>query len=101
MQPATWPRRRLALLAVLVGILVAAGTSPAVDVDVDELSVGDIVTDVNATVPQVSFDGVGTGNESTRRTPTPGISPLPTVPVDDDDSEGAPGSVFRGVGQST
>jgi hypothetical protein len=90
----------LALLAVTVGALVVAGTSPAVDVGVDELSVQGIVDNVNETVPQLSFDGVGTGNESSRRTTTPGISPLPTVPVDDDSAEETPGSVFRGIGQS-
>jgi len=96
MMQSTPPRRWVARLAVVAGVVLAVWLSPAVAVDVEEMSVQEMVPEVNTTVPQVSFDGVDTGNESSERTRTPGISPLPTVPADDGDSEETPDSVLRG-----
>lgn len=101
MQSSTWPHRRTALFAVVVaGIVAVWGAGHVAGVGVDEISVPEIVPNVTASVPQVSFDGPTIGNESSHGTPTPGISPLPSIPVDNGDSEKSPSSVLRGVEQS-
>jgi len=100
MQLSTPPSRLIARLVLAAGVVVVLWMSPAVTVDVEEASVQEIVPEVNTTVPQVSFDGVDTGNESSEGTRTPGISPLPVVPADDGDSGETPDSVLRGFEQS-
>ena len=88
------PGRRVVFLvaALLLGTaVVAGGVSSTSHLGSDGPAILGFTIDLNITVPTVSVDAPGAGDNGT--TPSPGVSPLPVVP---DDDRGADGASYMG-----
>lgn len=82
------------LLALLTAVLVLGLAVSSVGWGTDSSAGWQVEVDPGIDLSIPSMPSVAVDNSSDRLTPRPGISPLPTVPVDDEREETTPDSSF-------